>query len=139
MKMQSAVRSPRPFAVGDSAASKTVRAAILAVTVWGTALALLACSSDPSFGLSEPDPLISLDETAPVDATVLRVLDGASIEVLDPSGSYRVRYMGIDVASNGSPRLKAQADSLNRYMVEGKTVQLERDAIDTDAAGVRLR
>ena len=139
MKMQSAVRSPRPYAVGDSAASKTLGSALLVVMLWSTALALLACSSAPSFDALEPDLSTPVDDHALVDAAVLRVIDGASIEVRDTSGIYGVRYMGIDIAPNGSPRLKAQADSLNRYLVEGKTVQLERDFIDTDAAGVRLR
>ena len=107
--------------------------------VWGMALASIACSSETTFGLPAPDPSTHVDDAALVDATVLRVLDGASIEVRDASGSYLVRYMGIEIAPDKSPRLKAQADSLNRYLVEGKTVQLERDVIDTDGSGARLR
>ena len=134
--MRSAVRSPRRYAVGDSAASRALGSALLAVLLWSTALALLACSSDPSFDSLEPN---AVDDRSLVDATVLRVLDGASIEVRDASGSYRVRYMGIDVPADGPLRFKAQADSLNRYLVEGKTVQLERDVVDADASGARLR
>ena len=120
-------------------ASKTPGSALLAVMLSSTALALIACSSDPNFDTLEPNLSAPVDERALVDAIVLRVVDGASIEVRDASGSYRVRYMGIDIASDRSPRIKAQADSLNRYLVEGKTVQLERDLMDADASGVRLR
>ena len=137
--MQSAVRSPRQSTVGDSAARKTLGSALLGVILWSTALALFACSSDPTLDSLEPHLDAPIADRTWLDATVLRVVDATIIEVSDASGSYRVRYMGIDIPADGPPRLRAQAASLNRYLVEGKTVQLERDVIDTDAAGARLR
>lgn len=118
---------------------KTLGSALFAALLWSTALSLIACASESSPESSEPDLSTRVDDPALVEATVLSVVDGVSIEVRDGSGSYRVRYLGIDIPADGSPRLKAQADALNRHLVAGKTVQLERDLPDTDGSGARLR
>jgi micrococcal nuclease len=73
---------------------------------------------------------------------VLRVIDGITIDVKDESGRHRVRYLGVEVRPDGPlgrSRLSVHAEELNRYLVEGRTVQLERDVLDVDASGELLR
>ena len=69
---------------------------------------------------------------------VTRVIDGDTIVV---EGDYRVRYIGID-----TPELYPQPEAygieawqLNRRLVEGKCVRLERDVSETDRYGRLLR
>ena len=140
--MQLAVKSYRPFAAGDSVEGRSLRSTLLAALLAGVALAWLGCSSGlgpasaPS-GLDGPR-----DEGALADARVLRVIDGITIDVEDESGRHRVRYLGVEVppdGPSGRSRLGAQAEALNRYLVEGRTVQLERDVLDVDSSGELLR
>lgn len=83
-------------------------------------LPLLACSHDPG------------------TATVTRVIDGDTI-VIDTG--QKVRYIGIDtpeVYPQVEPYGK-EAWEVNRQLVEGKQVRLERDVSDTDRYGRLLR
>ena len=73
----------------------------------------------------------------PSTPLVTRVIDGDTIEVNMAGTLYRVRYIGIDAPEldDESPRLRAlaqEAAELNRELVEGGGVRLEKDisAID---------
>lgn len=136
--MRLAARSFRRFAAGDSVEGRSLRPALLAAIMAATALAWLGCSPGPGLGSALPEIDGPRGGRALVDATVLRVIDGITIDVRDESGRHRVRYLGVDVPSDGS-RLSAQAEALNRYLVEGRTVQLERDVLDVNASGELLR
>jgi micrococcal nuclease len=90
-------------------------------------------------------PIETSAATAGVQALVVRVIDGATIEVeraLD--GRATVRYIGIDTSeteAQGQPIACLGRDASNRNMqlVDGKTVFLEKDVSETDQFGRLLR
>jgi micrococcal nuclease len=76
--------------------------------------------------------------------TVTRVIDGDTIEVDIGGTIYRVRYIGIDTPELDDERpefcaLAQEATRLNRQLVEGETVRLEKDISETDKYGRLLR
>ena len=74
----------------------------------------------------------------PETATVIQVIDGDTITI---EGGYRVRYIGIDTPEV-HPELEdfgIAAWQVNRQLVEGKKVRLERDVSETDKYGRLLR
>jgi micrococcal nuclease len=74
----------------------------------------------------------------PETARVIQVIDGDTITV---EGGYRVRYIGIDTPET-HPVPEAfglEAWQVNRQLVEGKEVRLERDVSETDKYGRLLR
>lgn len=79
-----------------------------------------------------------------MEATVVRVIDGDTIEVDIIGMRFKVRYIGIDTPelNDELPELRAlaqEATRLNRELVEGKTVRLEKDVSGTDNFGRLLR
>jgi len=73
-----------------------------------------------------------------------RVIDGDTIEVDIDGTSYKVRYIGIDTPELDDKRaeycaLAQEATRLNRQLVEGETVRLEKDVSETDKYGRLLR
>jgi len=79
-----------------------------------------------------------------VKATCVGVIDGDTIEVLIDGESYTVRYIGIDTPEVGDPRpdiqdVAEEATLVNRDLVEGKIVKLEKDVSETDRYGRLLR
>jgi micrococcal nuclease len=79
--------------------------------------------------------------TAPM---VTRVIDGDTIEVDIDGIIYRVRYIGIDTSELDDERpefcaLAQEATILNRQLVEGETIRLEKDVSETDIYGRLLR
>ncbi len=75
------------------------------------------------------------------EATVLRVIDGDTIELSDKR---RIRYIGIDTPETVDPRKPVQcfgkeASNENKRLVEGKSVRLEKDISETDQYGRLLR
>ena len=73
-----------------------------------------------------------------VEARVVAVIDGDTIEVEMDGQVHTVRYLGIDCAELDSAMGIVAAD-INRALVEGRTVELERDVSDTDQYGRLLR
>lgn len=85
-------------------------------------------------GGAEPPP--GLEE-----ARVARVIDGDTIEL---AGGARLRYLGIDTPELASGRRPAEpyareAMEMNRRLVEGKRIHLERDVSERDRFGRLLR
>ena len=81
---------------------------------------------------------------APAAPLVTRVIDGDTIEVDIDGTIYKVRYIGIDTTELDDERpefraLAQEATRLNRELVEGKTVRLEKDVSGTDTFGRLLR
>jgi len=77
-------------------------------------------------------------------AQVTRVVDGDTIEVEMAGATYKVRYIGIDTPETVDPRRPVEcygheASERNRQLVEGKTVELEKDVSETDKYGRLLR
>jgi len=73
-----------------------------------------------------------------VQARVVRVVDGDTIEVDIAGSPYRVRYIGIDTPEIGKPGA-AEATRLNSQLVSGKVAELEKDVSETDRYGRLLR
>ncbi len=74
----------------------------------------------------------------PDTARVTQVIDGDTIAI---EGGYRVRYIGIDTPEI-HPVLEAygmEALEVNRRLVGGREVRLERDVSETDKYGRLLR
>jgi micrococcal nuclease len=77
-------------------------------------------------------------------AQVTRVVDGDTIQVSMAGAIYKVRYIGIDTPETVDPRRPVEcygheASERNRQLVEGKTVELEKDVSETDKYGRLLR
>jgi len=94
---------------------------------------LSACKSIPS----QP-------ANTPVQAKVIRVIDGDTIEVGIQGSLYKVRYIGIDTPEVVHPPEPAEyfskeASEKNRELVDGRTVRLEKDVSETDEHGRLLR
>lgn len=74
-------------------------------------------------------------------AKVIRVVDGDTVEI---ENGQKVRYIGIDTPETVKPRVVVQcfgkeASNRNKELVEGKTVELEKDISETDKYGRLLR
>jgi micrococcal nuclease len=82
----------------------------------------------------DPSP----SSSSSTEALVIRIVDGDTIEVQIDGASYKVRYIGIDTAEVGDP-CSAEATAANRQLVEGETVELEKDVSETDRYGRLLR
>jgi len=77
-------------------------------------------------------------------ANVVRVIDGDTITVAMDGVEYRVRYIGINTPETVDPRKPVEcygreASQRNRELVEGQTVELEKDVSETDSFGRLLR
>ena len=72
------------------------------------------------------------------EATVVRVIDGDTIEVDIGGRLYKVRYIGIDTPEIGRPGAN-EATAVNTQLVSGKTVYLEKDVSETDRYDRLLR
>ena len=82
-----------------------------------------------------------LGSEARESVTVLRVVDGDTIELADKR---KLRYIGIDTPETVDPRKAVQcygreASDYNKQLVAGKTVYLEKDISETDRYGRLLR
>jgi len=87
---------------------------------------------------------IASENSTLVQATCVRVIDGDTIEVLINGEVYTVRYIGIDTPemNDTRPDIQAVAEEamlLNRNLVEGKAVELEKDVSETDRYDRLLR
>lgn len=71
-------------------------------------------------------------------ATVARIVDGDTLRVLVNGVEYPLRYIGMDTAEVGQPTAD-EATALNRSLVSGQTLYLEKDVSETDRYGRLLR
>ena len=76
-----------------------------------------------------------------VEAQVVGVVDGDTIDVVINGRQYRIRYILVDTpeVSGGVEPFGLEATEANRQLVEGKTVLLEKDVSETDRYGRLLR
>lgn len=73
-----------------------------------------------------------------VEARVVDVVDGDTVQVEMEGQIYPVRYIGIDCPEFGEHGYE-QARQANRQLVQGRTVRLVKDVSDTDQYGRLLR
>jgi len=114
-----------------------VKGVLALATIW-LLLAILLVSNTLSntTGTNEGSPL--------VEAKVVRVIDGDTIEVNIHGSLYKVRYIGIDTPETVHPSKPVEcfgkeASEKNRQLVEDKLVRLEKDISETDKYGRLLR
>jgi micrococcal nuclease len=84
-----------------------------------------------------PPPFLHPNPQSLEQATVVKVIDGDTIDVLIDGNRQRVRYYGIDAAEEGE-KCYQEATERNRELV-GTTVRLEADARNEDKYGRLLR
>lgn len=94
----------------------------------------------PSGATATPQPPVS----GRLSGQVTRVIDGDTIDVNINGQTKRVRYIGIDTPETVDPNRPVgcygpEASNANKAMVEGKTVELEKDVSETDSFGRLLR
>lgn len=90
---------------------------------------------------AETNALAEIDTRVLEKATVVRVIDGDTVEL---ETGERVRYIGVDTPETKHPSKPVQcfgreASKRNKELVEGKEVLLEKDVSDTDRYGRLLR
>lgn len=90
-----------------------------------------------------PTPMAT-PSTSLTEATCIRVIDGDTIEVLIDGDKYKVRYIGMDTPEMNDSRpdvraLAEEATLVNKNLVDGKVVELEKDVSETDRYGRLLR
>lgn len=98
----------------------------------------------PSFSTSQVVKGEQISQTQNITSNgikVTKVIDGDTIEI---EGGQRVRYIGIDTPETVHPSKLVQcfgreASAKNKELVEGKTVELEKDISETDKYGRLLR
>lgn len=93
-------------------------------------------SSPPVVTSTAPTTTTSVPTTVG-EATVVRVMDGDTIEVSIAGKTYRVRYIGIDTPETVEPGTPIQpygpeASAKNKELVEGKVVLLEKDVSEVE-------
>ena len=121
----------------------------LPIAIAGLIAAILAASCAPSSLSPSDSPTASPESTSQqtsqpspsserVQATVTRVIDGDTIEVSIAGSTYSVRYIGVDTPEVGQPGAD-EATQVNAQLVEGRTVELEKDVSETDKYGRLLR
>jgi micrococcal nuclease len=101
----------------------------------------------PTAGPSVPTAVLAAEgpaEEATEEATVVRVIDGDTIEAAIAGETFAVRYIGIDTPETKAPNtpvefMGPQAAAANGGLVDGKTIYLERDVSETDQFGRLLR
>jgi len=108
-----------------------------------TPTATPSATASPMPSTREPTPTPS-PTAGRTPAQVVRVIDGDTIVVLIDGLEHRVRYIGIDTPETVDPRLPVEcfgreASERNRELVEGRTVELEKDVSETDFFGRLLR
>jgi endonuclease YncB( thermonuclease family) len=91
-----------------------------------------------------PSPAPTPSSAPEAQITTTRVIDGDTIEVSLSGTIYKVRYIGMDAPELDNERpefcaLAQEATRLNRQLVEGKNVWLEKDVSETDKYGRLLR
>ena len=94
-------------------------------------------SSPASTATSTPPPFLHPNPTSLQQATVVRVVDGGTIDVTIDGEEYRVRYYGIETPESGEKCFE-EAKARNAELL-GTTVRLESDARDQDEQGRLLR
>jgi len=87
-----------------------------------------------------PSPTPTPSPAPELQLTVIRVIDGDTIEVDIAGAIYKVRYIGIDAPELNDKRpeycaLAQEATRRNRELVERKIVQLEKDVSEIDKYG----
>lgn len=72
-------------------------------------------------------------------ARVVKVVDGVTIRAESGGNLFTIRYLGIELPQSDNAEVMNRASQFNRFLVDGKQVELETDLINTDDRGHLLR
>lgn len=97
-----------------------------------------AARATPPEGAVEARPASCIPERAPQQATVVRVIDGDTIDVVLDGARRRVRYIGVNTPEREQP-LYSEATDANVRLLSAGAVLLYRDMSETDRYGRLLR
>ena len=93
----------------------------------------------PTLSLPDKQEVLCVPATNErVQATVIRIVDGDTIEVNIDGTEYTLRYIGVDTPETGAPG-GSESTEFNRSIVEGKSVVLVKDVSEVDHFGRLLR
>jgi len=110
----------------------------------GQVITVIGCNSNCNWYQLESGVWIAASLVQPaataerIEAFVVRVIDGDTIEVVIDAVNYRVQYIGVDAAEPGQP-FGNETQAQNRALVEGQIVYLEKDISESDRYGRLLR
>ena len=106
---------------------------------------MIACGTGEQASGSSPTPTgTPAEENGFSNGTVVRVIDGATIEIDVGQRTVTVRYLGLDVPDPegldpDGASIYERGLQFNRFLVEGRDVEIERGGVDIDAVGRLLR
>ena len=100
---------------------------------------ILACSSVIPKNETSIDQDVETPQQQIEIGEVLKVIDAITIQVKINEKKFTVKYLGLDIPNNVDPYINQKAIDLNNYLVNGRTIQLEKDIIDSDKFGNLLR
>ena len=137
--MRRQIESQAPGDIGHSH-RRWPAASALAVSV----ILIVACSTTAPSLSTTPSPTVEAMNAASVtSAMVVSVIDGVTIDARVNEKVLRVRYLGVEVPESNpvgdSPPMHERALQFNRFLVEGRTVDLEKGSVDSDPLGHLLR
>jgi micrococcal nuclease len=126
---------------GQTPPSTLTPTARMTATVTPTPVPSATASPMPSTAEPTATPSATAGRTL---AQVVRVIDGDTIAVVMDGVEYRLRYIGINTPETVDPRRPVEcygreASQRNRELVEGQTVELEKDVSETDQYDRLLR
>lgn len=97
-----------------------------------------AAVSTPATAVAAPRPADCIPPRPPQEATLVRVVDGDTIEVSIRGQTARVRYIGVDTPERDQPYY-TEATRANERLLAGGRLYLYRDVSETDQFGRLLR
>ena len=109
-----------------------------------TCTLLIGCGPTPQPDAFPAPSATPSGDGATVQGTVLNVIDGATIDVDIDGKIHRVRYLGIELpqgilVDDGGRSIGGKALEFNRFLVEGRTVELEKGEVESDLLGNLIR
>ena len=112
-------------------------AAVLALL----AFTAVSCGGGRPSAVPSPPPGPASSDQGPITAgTVVDIVDGITIDVDVGGEVLRVRYLGLELPTGAdSGGSLERAIQFNRFLVEGRRVELEKEVVDTDDRGRLLR
>ena len=109
-----------------------------------TILALGCSAGPPASDTSASEPRSSDTGRLGDQAVVIKIINGLTIDVESEGRIYRIRYLGLQIPkeadSGGEGRTSTQRSfEFNRFLVEGRTVELETGSVEADPNGNLIR
>jgi micrococcal nuclease len=99
----------------------------------------LSCSNDADDISRSPTPESTANSGKNTTGTVVSVIDGITVDVDVGGDVLRVRYLGLDLPLSIDQGVLDRALEFNRFLAQGRRVELEAGSVDADEQGRLLR